>query len=518
MTGAEALLKALTQLGVDTCFMNPGTSEMHFVAALDRVPEIRPVLALFEGVVTGAADGYARMSGKPAATLLHLGPGLGNGIANLHNARRARTPMINIVGDHATYHLECDAPLTADIEGLARPVSKWVKSCPTADRMVATCIEAYEAAMERPAGVATLIAPSDATWNDAPETGVAKARAPKSIIDESAVNAAAKALSETGRRVLLMAGEALLERGLRAAARIAHKTGAEVFSDTFVARLQRGAGRPKVRRLPYFAEQAEEALAGTEQLILVSTKAPVAFFAYPGKESKLTPKGVDPVTLAEPQHDAIAALEALAEAVGAPSFDSIKGKVTSGTQRPELPTGKLTRKTAGLAIGALLPEDAIVSDESGTSGGPTFAITADGPPHDWLLLTGGSIGLGLPLATGAAVACPDRRVVCLHGDGGAMYTCQALWTQAREKLDVTNVIFSNRAYGILQVELGRVGAGDGGPRAQSMLDISNPELNFASLAESMGVEGVRVSTAEEFASHFKRSLETPGPQLIEAVL
>lgn len=518
MTGAEALLRTLTQLGVDTCFMNPGTSEMQFVAALDKVPGFRPVLALFEGVVTGAADGYARMTGRPAATLLHLGPGLGNGIANLHNARRARTPVINIIGDHATYHLEHDAPLASDIHGLAGPVSKWVKSVPTAGDMSPLCVEAYHAAMQRPGGIATLITPGDSTWDPAADIGSIAPGEPTSEIDEGMVNDAVTALGRSGRRVMLMAGEALHEPALQAAARISHKTGAEVMMDTFSGRLQRGAGRPKISRLPYFAEQASESLAATEELILVSTKPPVAFFAYPGKESTLTPQGTGTTTLCAPNHDATRALEAVADAIGAPPFDSIKGEVTGGVQRPDLPTGELTRRACGEAIAALLPDNAIVCDESGTSGGASFILTGDGPAHDWLFLTGGSIGWGLPQATGAAVACPDRKVVCLHGDGGAMYTCQALWTQARENLDVTNVIFSNRAYAILQIELGRVGAGEPGPRAKEMLDIANPELDFAKLAESMGVEGIRVTTADDFVKHLKHSVESPGPQLIECVL
>ncbi len=519
MNGAQSLIRTLVNNGVDVCFTNPGTSEMHFVAALDHVPEMRGVLGLFEGVVTGAADGYGRMADKPACTLLHLGPGLGNGIANLHNGRRAQTPIVNIVGEHATYHRHLDAPLTSDIEGLAKPVSKWVRVSSSADDVATDGAEAVAAAMGAPGGVATLILPANTAWNDASGAVEALAQTAASLAAPDQVRAAAKAIEKAKRAVILMSGKALRTGGLEAAARIAAKTGAEIWCDTFNGRIERGAGRVTIGRLPYFAEMVDETLEGVDQLILAGTKPPVAFFAYPGRSSILTPQGVEPVVLARDSEDLIQALEALADEVAAPAIDKLEVDPRAVSEVPGLPAaGDLTAGTAGQSIAALMPENAIVSDESATSGLASYALMENAAPHDWLFLTGGSIGQGMPVATGAAVACPDRKVVCLHGDGGAMYTVQALWTQAREKLDVTTVIFANRSYAILQVELMRVGAENPGPRALSLFDLTNPTLKWTEIASGMGVEAMQSNTAEEFSDHFKYCMNNKGPHLIEVVL
>jgi acetolactate synthase-1/2/3 large subunit len=512
-SGAESLVQTLVDAQVDVCFTNPGTSEMHFVAALDTNPEMRCVLGLFEGVVTGAADGYGRMKGLPAATLLHLGPGLGNGLANLHNAKKARTPVVNIVGDHATYHRKYDAPLTSDIEGIAGPVSGWVKVSESADTVAADGAEAVQAAMAPPGQVATLILPADTAWNRTTASAAPLGAIAPAPVSSDRVDEAARALNSGEPTVMLINGTLTAER-TELADRIAKATGARFIMDTFVPRLERGAGRVNVARLPYFGEQAADVLAGTKHLILIDTQAPVTFFAYPGKPNWLTPEGCELHTLVERGGDVDGALEALAEAVGA---GSVQAELVE-LQRPPLPTGELTPRSLGAAVGHLLPENAIVVDEGGTCGGGSTYATVGAPPHDWLILTGGSIGYGLPTATGAAVACPDRRVVCLHGDGGAMYTVQALWTQAREQLDVTTVIFSNRKYAILQIEFGRVGAHAPGPKAMSMLDLTNPELNWVSLAEGMGVPAWRATTAEEFSTALRASLSQPGPSLIEAML
>lgn len=514
MNGAESLVRTLVASGVDVCFTNPGTSEMHFVAALDKVDGMRAILALFEGVVTGAADGYGRMAEKPAATLLHLGPGLANGLANLHNARRASTPLVNIVGDHATYHAQYDAPLASDIKGFALPVSGWFQSSPSPKTVAADGARAVQAAMSAPGQIATLVLPADTAWLEAEGAAPPLALPGPSPVDGAAVDRIAALVKNGKKTAILIRGAALKEDGLKAAGRIAAATGARLMCDTFTARLQRGAGRVMVDRLPYFSEQIEEDLAGTEQLILVGAKPPVSFFAYPGKASWLTPEGCEINVLAHPHEDGTAALEALADAVGAPADPVNVAKL----EKPDLPSGKLDSFTAGQVIGHYLPEGAIVSDEAATSGLGPAIHTAMAAPHDHLSLTGGSIGQGLPVATGAAVACPDRKVVCLHGDGGAMYTLQSLWTQAREKLDVTTVIFANRSYAILNVELMRVGAENPGPKALSMLDLHNPELDWVHLAQGMGVNAMRAETAEEFAEQFAACMKEKGPHLIEAVI
>lgn len=513
MNGAEALLRTLAGAGVEVCFTNPGTSEMHLVAALDRVEEIRPILALFEGVASGAADGYARMAGKPASTLLHLGPGLANGLANFHNARKAHTPLVSLVGEHARQHEGLDAPLSADVEAFARTVSGWVRTARDPQQVGRDAAEALQAARTPPGQVATLVIPADVAWSDGAEPAAAPAPPKRDTVAPAQVRAAAAALRSGEPAVILMSGQALRERGLATAGRIARAVGARLFCDTFNARLARGAGRPFIPSLPYFAEGVLDVLKDVRHLVLVGTQAPVAFFAYPGKPSRLTPEGCAVHPLASPADDAEAALEALADELGA----SREALPLQERARPAAPVGTLDPAAIGASLAALLPEGAIVSDEAITGAAALLPATRGAAPHDWLGLTGGAIGQGLPLATGAAVACPDRPVVCLQADGSAMYTLQSLWTQAREGLDVTTVLLANRSYAILEIELARVGATPG-PRARRALDIAPPALDFVALAQGMGVPALRVSTAEDFHARFAAALTEPGPHLIEAVL
>ena len=514
MNGAESLVRTLVESGVEVCFSNPGTSEMHFVAALDKAPKMRPVLTLFEGVATGAADGYARMTGRPAATLLHLGPGLANGLANLHNARRAAVPLVNIVGDHATYHGPFDAPLTSDVVGFARPVSGWVHTCTSARSTGADAARAVQAARGAPGQIATLILPADTAWNEAEGSSPALPITGPTPAPEAAIRRAADALRTGRRTALLLRGDALQADGLNAAGRIAEATGCRLLCDTFAPRLDRGAGRVSVKRIPYFAEQIVEFLGDVEQLILVGAKPPVAFFAYPDKPSWVLPADCQIIQLAQDFEDGPDALLRLADGVG--RLDR-PGRLQP-LVRPERPTGKLNAASVGAAIAHLLPEGAIISDDGATSSGGTIQATVVAPAHTHLALTGGAIGQGLPLALGAAVACPDRKVICLTGDGAGMYTLQALWTMARERLDVTTIVFANRSYRILNIELGRVGAGEPGPAALSMLDLSNPNLDWSGLGRSLGVEASRAETLEQFVEQFADAMGGRGPRLIEVMI
>lgn len=515
MNGAEGMIRTLVDSGVDVCFTNPGTSEMHFVAALDQVDAMRAVLGLFEGVVTGAADGYARMADKPAATLLHLGPGLGNGLANLHNARRAHTPVVNIVGDHATYHLAYDAPLTSDIETAARNVSSWIRRPETTAELCDATADAVAAAIGPPGQVATLILPADASWSDGATPAASKPPPAHRAADADALDAAAKVLVSGEPCALLVGGSVMRAPGLSAASRIATATGAKLLGETFPARLERGAGIPAIERLGYLSEFMEIQLAGIRHLVIVDTGPPVGFFAYPGKASYLVPDGCDVIVIADPAEgvDAVTALEQLADIVAAGVEP-----VAAPSSRPSLPTGALTGETIAAAVGALLPEGAVVCDEANTSGLWSAGATAGAPPHDWLTLTGGAIGLGMPLATGAAIGAPGRKVINLEADGSAMYTMQALWTQAREGLDVTTIVFNNRSYAILNMELARTGAGAGGPKARSMFDLSNPDLDFVSIAQGMGVPAERADSAASFSTALERALQEDGPHLIEAMI
>jgi acetolactate synthase-1/2/3 large subunit len=513
MNGAESLVHTLLASGVDVCFANPGTSEMHFVAALDRIPGMRCVLGLFEGVVTGAADGYARMADKPAATLLHCGPGLANGLANLHNARRGNSSIVNIVGDQATYHRPLDAPLTADTEGLARPVSAWVRTARHAATVAADAAIAVQAARTSPGQIATLILPADTAWAEGGEVAAALPPPVPAIADEGIVRTVARVVREAGPGALiLLSGRALRAGPLAVAHRIAQATGAKIMAQQSNNRIERGSGRVPIERVPYPVDAALKALSGVTSLILVGSRVPVAFFAYPGQPGVLIPEGCAVHVLARPDQDLPDALERLAEALGAgPAEPPDPGP------RPQAARGAPGPEAVMQTVAALMPEHAVLVDEGITFGRGFFPNSHAAPPHDWLQLTGGAIGAGLPLATGAAVGAPGRRVIGLQADGSGMYTLQALWTQAREKLDVTTIVFANKKYAILLHELAAVGANPG-RTALDMLDLGRPDLGWVKLAEGMGVEAARADDCEQLADLLALSFRRPGPFLIELMI
>ena len=515
MNGAESLVRTLVAGGVDVCFTNPGTSEMHFVAALDRVEGMRCVLGLFEGVVTGAADGYFRMKGTPASTLLHLGPGLANGLANLHNAKKAHSGIVNVVGQHATYHIALNAPLTSDIEGLARPMSAWVRTSPDAKSVAADGAAAIAAAKSSPPQIATLILPADTAWNEADGIAEVPAASQRPGYSSEAVDDAAKVLHGNGAETLLLiTGGALTEQGLALAQQIAGKTGCKVMGQTYHPRMARGRGRFSIDRIPYVIELALPILKAFRHIVLVEANDPVAFFAYPNKPSMLKAEGCEVHRLTAWGENSVAALEALAGSLGAGPKDVKPQKLTELAR----PTGALNHASIAQAIACAIPEHAIIVDESITTGRGFFPPTAAAAPHDWLQNMGGSIGFSTPVATGAAVACPDRKVICMVGDGSAMYTIQSLWTQARENLNVVTIVFANRIYQILRGEFDGVGAGEPGQRALDMLKIDRPTIDFVALAKGMGVPARAVATADDFNKALAEAIAEPGPRLIEVQL
>jgi acetolactate synthase I/II/III large subunit len=514
MKGSESLIRTLLGNGVEVCFTNPGTSEMHLVATLDQQPDMRCVLGLFEGVVTAAADGYARMAGKPACTLLHLGPGLANGLANLHNASRAHVPIVNIVGQHATYHLKYDAPLTSDIEGIARPYSKWLKTSAAASELGRDATEAILAARTPPGQIATLIVPADYAWSEGGTVAGRAAMRTAPLPSSQSIEGAARLLRSGEQAALILAGNALFGEGLAAAGRISGATKATLFALYPITRIERGAGAAVVDRIPYVPEQAAGLLKDFRQVILVGATAPVAYFASPGKESVLTAPNCKIHTLARPEEDCAGALEALAAALNAGGSQTLLEK----KQVPNVPSGSITLAGIAAAIAALLPENAIVVDESMTTGRGIMPAARGAAAHDFLTNTGGSIGIAMPLAVGAAVACPDRKVLCLSADGSGMYTAQALWTMARESLKITTVIFANRQYAVLKREFSNLGMGEPGPRAMDLFEIGRPDLDWVALAKGMGVPGTRVNSLDELAKALKNGYESQGPSLIEIPL
>ncbi len=523
MRGADLLMRSLAQSGVELCLANPGTSEMHLVAALDAAPGIRPVLTLHENVASGAADGWGRLTGRPASTLLHLGPGLANALSNLHNARRAATPVVNIIGDHATYHLANDPPLHSDIAALAATVSQWVKSVPSAAAMASAGVEAVQGALGVPSGVATLIVPADSAWTEVEattgeavlrnsgtdEVGVRRGRE----VPGTHIESIARALASGEPAVILLGGRAVRGADVERASRVATATGARLCSTPFTAIMRRGAGTVAVERLPYFPELVVQLLTGVKHLVLIDAPPPVAFFAYPGLPGALVPAGCTVHTLAGGTDDVSAALDALVQATGAAN----KEPARVSRAIPPVASGTLNPTTFAQTLAAVLPEDAIVIDEAITNRFPALVATAGALPHDWLDLTGGSLGLGIPMALGAALAAPGRRVINLQADGSALYTPQALWSLAREGVDVTTVILANRRYRILEYELQRLQLTDAA-RGRSLTDLSQPQIDFVQLAGSLGVPAEQVTTAEALADAMRRSGATPGPQVIEAVL
>ena len=515
MNGAESLVRTLVDNGVELCITNPGTSEMHFVAALDKLQGMRCVLGLFEGVVTGAADGYYRLAGRPAATLLHLGPGLANGLANLHNARKARSGIVNIVGEHATHHLAHDAPLTSDVAGVARPMSDWVHTSATSRDVARDGARALQVARTPPGRIATLILPADTAWNDAGGPAVAAPSTPRPGVSQAAVHAAGAALRGGRRTALLLGGVGVREPALQLAGRIAARCGCALLSEFNSARLQRGAGHVATQRIPYVVDSALALLAPYDHIVLAGAKPPVGFFAYPGKPSLLAAPGCEFSMLAAVDDDIVAALQGLADELDA---GALAPAHVATLQVPALPQGPVTLDGAAAVLAALLPQQAIVVDEAVSSGRGLGGPTHGAQPHDWLTSMGGSIGYGLPVAVGAALACPDRKVIALEGDGSAMYTLQALWTMARESLDVTIVVFANRAYQILRGEFANVGAGAPGQRATDMLTLDRPVLDWCALARGHGVEAGQAADLEAFARQLKRGLACDGPYLIELLL
>lgn len=514
MTGADAIIETAVAAGIEVCFANPGTTEIPLVQAIDNAPQMRAVLGLFEGVCTGAADGYARMADKPALTLLHLGPGFANGIAYLHDARRARSSIVNLIGEHATWHIPADPPLHSDIESLAAPVSHFVRRNKGAEFLSTDTADAITAAQVFPGKISSLILPNDFLLADAPEKLVPARHIAAPEVDPLIIVQAAKILRDHPASALFLGGHALRGRGLLAAARIAAVTNCELICESFPTRLERGAGLPVLKRLPYFPEAGRKLLAPFSAIILAGARNPVTFFGYPHTPSFFIAPEQENFALAAPEENTVAALEALATELGAPENSGHFADLV----RPEIPTGQLTPEKFTAVVADLQPENAIIMEEGISSVAHYFVQSGTAPHHTYLAQSGGAIGLGLPCATGAAIACPARPVITLQSDGAAMYTFQSLWTQARESLNVTTLLCNNRRYQILALELKRAGVAQVGAKAQSMIDLDQPEINFTQLAQSLGVPAVRVETAEALARELQKALAEAGPHLIEMML
>ncbi|MGO9568052.1 MAG: acetolactate synthase large subunit [Desulfomonilaceae bacterium] len=516
MNGAEIVVKTALSAGIEVCFSNPGTTEIPLVAALDSVPGIRAVLGLFEGVCTGAADGYGRMLDRPAMTLLHLGPGLSNGLANLHNAMRARTPVFNVIGEHASWHRAADAPLTMDIEALAGTVSKWRHTCESPATLSKDTANAVSASIR--GQVSTLIVPNDYQWTECNGQAVSVPEFSFDSVDKASIDRTAALLKSHEKALLFLGGKALRKRGLQAAARIKAATGCDLLSERLFAHMERGAGMPPVHRLPYFPEHALAVLSKYRLVVLVGVDEPVAFFGYKDMPSRLLTADQQALRVDGQNQDLSEVLECLADSLGATRHVAPETNPCATSPKPDLPSGTLTAEKVCTVLAGLQPEGAIIVDEAVTTGGSYYPLTATAPPHSLLTLTGGAIGQGMPCASGAAIACPDRPVINFQADGSAMYTVQSLWTQARESLNVTTLICSNRSYDILRVELARSGQVSPGKNTVSLTNLADPVIDWVKISQGMGVPAVSVNTAEKLAKEFLIALAEPGPHLIEMVL
>lgn len=514
-TGAIDVLRMFQAKGVDVCFANPGTTELDVVRAMEAIPEMRCVLGLQENVCTGAADGYGRMMGKPALTLLHLGPGFANGIANLHNARRAKTPIVNLIGDHMSWHLAFDAPLSSDIESLARPVSGWVHRITGTEDAVAAAAEAVDRTHLNGGQSTTLIFPAD--YQAATTTG-ATFDAPRIAATAERigfdVGAALERLAAARKIVFLLGGggdaSGLGARAQVAAARLCAHLGATAYAETFPSRAARGEGLPDFDRLPYFPEPARAVLDPSDLVVLAGAAAPITYFGYDGHPSRLV-EDDRLLMVALPGEEVASRLEALADALGAPAY------VHRDAALPVSASGTLTPANIAATVARMLPADAIVSVEGGTCGYPFYAASAGARRHTTMTNTGGAIGQGLPVAMGAAIACPGRQVVALLSDGSTQYTIQTLWSLAHEALPVVVLIAANHQYGILRNELRRGGA-NLGDRAAALTSLDSPRIDWVGLAESYGVTAERAHTAEELTALLELAFERQGPTLIEMAL
>ncbi len=514
MNGAEMILRTARSAGVQVCFANAGTTELPLVLALEAEPGIKPVLGLFEGVCTGAADGFGRITGRPAMTLLHLGPGFANGVANLHNARRARSPILNLIGDHTSGIIGLDPPLAMDIEGLARTVSGWYRSSHAPGELSRDVAEAFGASLH--GQIATLSIPNDYQLAQLDDHAVAVPQFAFDPLDSPSIERACRHF-KSGRNVaLILGGRALRHEGLRVAGRIRAFSGCDLLTENLPPYMDRGAGLPEVARVPYFPEQAIGLLSRYQAIVIAGTREPVSFFGYPGIRASLFSEDQPRILIAGSRQDPVEALECLADLLNAPNESGTK--VFSEIRHPHPAQGELTADKACQTLAACLPEDAILVDEGVSSAFSYYGMSHGLKPHSYITISGGSIGYGMPCSVGAAMARPDRPVINLEADGSAMYTVQALWTQARHNLNVTTLICANRSYNILKMELERFGVKSLGPNLSSLLDIENPSLDWVKLAESMGVPAVSVNTAECLANEIHRSLSSAGPRLIEMAL
>lgn len=516
MNGANVLVKRAIDGGIEVCFANPGTTEAPLVTAFDETPGIKTILGLFEGVCTGAADGYGRMKGKPAMTLLHLGPGFANGIANLHNGRRARTPIVNLIGEHATWHRSADAPLAMDIEALAGTVSGWLRTNRSVDTLSPNLTEAISASYY--GQISSLIVPHDHQLADAKDASGMIPEFTFDPPDENIIEKTVAILRKNSKSAMLLGGPALRGQGLKYAGFIKALAGCDLLANSFPGRVDRGTGLPAIDRIPYFPEPAKALLSRYEVVIFAGGTEPVTFFGYPGIESYLLTHDQERIHLCSGQQDVVRALEYLLSVLKEGNRSDNGSGTVRELRRPALSAGELTPEKACLTLAALQPEEAIIVDEGLTTILPYYSLTAAIPPHTLLTIAGGAIGYGMPCATGAALACPDRPVITFQADGSALYTVQALWTQAREGLNVTTLICSNGSYNIVRVELERAGIAFRGPNAESLTDLGHPRINWVKIAEGFGVPAVSVATAEDLARELVRALAEPGPHLIEMML
>jgi len=515
MNGAQAFFKVLLDGGVDTIFGCPGTSEMQIIQELGQT-NVHAVLGLQENVVTGMAHGYGVMTGKPSLSLLHVACGISNGLANMHNGRRAGAPMVVFAGGVAANH-EVNNPehqMLLRPQQIAAAATDWQREALTSDLLADCAAEALQVANTGYGKVAMVFGPAQTFWEEATILeDQTRPPIPPRRVSASTIKEIAESIQSGKKTCLLLGGHALREEALEVAGRISAATGAELWQDYIVARLQRGAGRVPVKRIPYVVEAGVEALKDFEQIVLVGNQIPIPTFSYKGKPLTKVPEGCAIKTLGTTECDLLQALTDLADAVNAPA----KAPVHQDRAKGVAPTGVLNEAAICQSIVAAMPDNVIVVDEGNMESFNFPELTAGAAPHDFMQApTGGAIGAGASVAIGASVAAPDRKVVCLEGDFSLNLNIMSLWTMAKQNSNICLVIMNNGGSQALRMELARVRPGDETDKALDMLLIRDPEIDYVKIAEGNGLSATRATTAEEFHQQFVAAMKKKGPHVIDA--
>ena len=515
MNGAAAFFKSIVDNGIDTIFACPGTSEMQVVDEVGY-SNLRVVLCLFENSVTGMADGYARMLDKPALGMVHVTCGLTNALANMHNARIANSRMIIFGGGVHVAH-EVNEPVHSMLQRqpyVAQIAAQCVIEARSPDQLAAAATQALKASNDGAGKIVYVYGPNNAVWGESSFQGKLTSSAEqRQRVSTATISSIADTLKAGKKTAFILDNLALREEGLEILGRIAEGAGGRLFREWLPSRIAMGAGRVRTETLPYGGAEGRELLSEFDQIVLVGAKIPVCPFSYENQPWVKIPENCNVHTLATADHDILAALEELATQLDLPEKASNRYNRKPG----EPPTGPLSGNSIVQSLSILMPADSIVLDEAMLEN-VMFPLLMDGAaPFDFMAACpGGAIGAGPPVACGAAIACPNRKVILLEGDFSLMQGNTALWSMAQHNLDICVINYNNEGSASLSTELARVRQGEAQPKSIELLRIRKPTIDYAAMAESMGVPASRAETAEEFHLQLTKAMSTKGPHFIDA--